>query len=75
VEEIIAAVASSMPGRPGGELYEVVGDSDLPVEISDRESAEARDALMGNPVAMAAMAPMLGLLAAPFRATVVSRAG
>jgi quinol monooxygenase YgiN len=75
VEEIIAASAPSMPGRLGGELYEVLGDPDRLVEISDWESAQARDAIMGDPATLAAMAPMLGLLAAPFRATVVSRAG
>lgn len=73
IEEITAAHGPSMPGYLGGELYEVLGDPDTLVEIADWESAEARDALMQNPAAAEMMAPMLELLAAPFRAILVSR--
>lgn len=73
IEGIIATHGPSMPGHLGGELYEVLGDPDMLVEIADWESAEARDAVMQNPAAAEMMAPMLELMAAPFRATVVSR--
>lgn len=73
IEGIVATQGPSMPGYLGGELYEVLGDPDTLVEIADWESAEARDALMQDPAAAEMMAPMLELMAAPFRATVVSR--
>ena len=62
-----------MRGYLGGELYEVVGDPDALVEIADWESAGARNALMEDTAAVEAKAPVFELLAAPFRATVVSR--
>ena len=73
IEGIVATHGPSTPGRLGGELYEVLGDPDTLVEIADWESTEARDAVMQNMVAAEMLAPMLELLAAPFRATVVSR--
>lgn len=73
IEGIVASQGPSMPGYLGGELYEVLGDPDTLVEIADWESAEARDAFMQNPAAAELMAPILELMAAPFRATVVSR--
>ena len=73
IEEITATHGPGMPGWLGGELYEVLGDPDTLVEIADWESAEAREALMEDAAAMEAVAPIFELLAAPFRATVVSR--
>ena len=73
IEGIVATQGSNMRGYLGGELYEVLGNPDGLVEIADWESAEAREALMEDAAAMEAMAPMSELLAAPFRATVVSR--
>jgi quinol monooxygenase YgiN len=52
-------------------LYTVVDEPDMAVEIADRDSAEARDAMMQSD-AMAAFAPLFELLAAPFSATVVN---
>lgn len=75
IEGIVAEHGPGMRGYLGGELYEVLGDPDALVEIADWESAAAREALMEDAVVMAAMAPMMELLASPFRATVVSRAG
>ena len=43
------------------------------VEIADWESAEARDVHMQEAAATGAYAPLLELLAAPFRATVISQ--
>ncbi|MGE3795463.1 MAG: putative quinol monooxygenase [Dehalococcoidia bacterium] len=73
IENIVATQGPSMRGYLGGELYEVLGDPNALVEIADWESAEARDAVMQDPAAAEMMAPMLELMAAPFRATVVSR--
>jgi quinol monooxygenase YgiN len=58
-------------GSLGSGFYEVVDDPDALVEIADWESAAARDAVMSDPVAAAAMAPLMALLAEPFKATVV----
>jgi quinol monooxygenase YgiN len=58
-------------GSLGGSFYEVVDDPDALVEIADWESAAARDAVMSDPATAEAMAPVLGLLAGPFKATVV----
>jgi quinol monooxygenase YgiN len=52
-------------------FYEVADDPDALVEIADWETADARDAVMSDPATAEAMAPVLALLAAPFRATVV----
>jgi quinol monooxygenase YgiN len=73
IEGIVATAGPSMPGYLGGELFDVLGDPDSLVEIADWESAEARDAIMQNPAAAEMMAPLLELMAAPFRATIVSR--
>lgn len=73
IEGIVATMGPSMPGYLGGELYEVLGDPDTLVEIADWESAEARDAVMQNPAAAEMMGPLLELMAAPFRATIVIR--
>jgi quinol monooxygenase YgiN len=52
-------------------FYEAVDDPDTLVEIADWETAAARDAVMGDPATAEAMAPVLALLAGPFKATVV----
>ena len=49
----------------------MLADADLLVEIADRESAEARTAHMQRAAATGAYAPVLELLAAPFRAIVI----
>ena len=41
------------------------------IEIADWESAEARAAHMGESAASGAYAPLIEMLAAPFRATVI----
>jgi quinol monooxygenase YgiN len=51
----------------------VLDDPDVLVEIAGWESAEARDAHMKEAAATDAYAPLLELLAAPFRATVISQ--
>lgn len=61
-------------GSLGGSFYEVIDDPDALVEIADWESAAARDAVMSDPRTAEAMAPLLELLAEPFRATVFQEA-
>ena len=58
----------------GSALYEAVDEPDTLVEIADWETAAARDAVMSDPATAEAMAPMLELLAGPFRATIVQEA-
>ena len=58
-------------GSRGSAVYEVVDDPDTLVEIADWETTEARDAVMRDPATAEAMAPLLDLLAEPFKATVV----
>ena len=58
-------------GWQGSTLYEVVDQPDTIVEIAEWESAQARDAVMQSE-AMGAFVPVFDLLAAPFRATLVT---
>jgi quinol monooxygenase YgiN len=58
-------------GSLGGGFYEVVDDPDALVEIADWETAASRDAVMSDPATAVAMAPVLALLAGPFKAMVV----
>jgi quinol monooxygenase YgiN len=58
-------------GSLGSSFYEVVGAPDSLVEIADWETAGARDAVMSDPATAEAMAPVIALLAGPFKATVV----
>lgn len=58
-------------GWHGSTMYSVVDHPDKIVEIAEWESAQARDAVMQSE-AMSAFAPVFALLAAPFRATLVT---
>ena len=58
-------------GWHGSTLHAVVDDPDKIIEISEWDSAEARNAAMQSE-AMGAFAPVFELLAAPFSATVVT---
>jgi quinol monooxygenase YgiN len=69
LERIVATEGTSQYGLLGSTRYEVLDDRDVLVEIADWESAEARDAHMQEAAATGAYAPLLELLAAPFRAT------
>jgi quinol monooxygenase YgiN len=73
IRGMVAAEGSSLRGFLGSTQYAVLDDSDALVEIAEWESAEARDAHMREAAATGAYAPLVELLAAPFRATVVSR--
>ena len=73
LESLIAVQGPGQDGFLGGTRYGVLADPDVLVEIADWESAEARDAHMKEAAATGAYAPLLGLLAAPFRVTVISQ--
>ena len=73
LEHMIATEGPSQHGFLGSARYEVLEDRDVLVEIADWESAEARDVHMQEAAATGAYAPLLELLAAPVRATVISR--
>jgi quinol monooxygenase YgiN len=69
-------IAMSGPGQDGflgSTRYGVLDDPDVLVEIADWESAEALETHMKEAAATGAYAPLLELLAAPFRATVISQ--
>ena len=58
-------------GWHGSTLHAVVDDPDRIIEISEWDSAEARNAAMQSED-MGAFAPVFELLAAPFSATIVT---
>ena len=71
IESIVAKHGPGTPGFLGSTRYEVLDNPDILVEIADWESAEARVAHMQEAAATGVYAPLLELLAAPFRATVI----
>jgi quinol monooxygenase YgiN len=73
LENLIAAQGPGQDGFLGSTRYGVLDDPDVLVEIADWESAEAREAHMREAAATGAYAPLLELLAVPFRVTVVSQ--
>ncbi len=73
LENLIAAQGPGQDGFLGSTRYGVPGDPDVLVEIADWESAEAREAHMREAAATGSYAPLLELLAAPFRVTVISQ--
>ena len=74
---LLASVAETLgPGESGflgSTRYEVLDNPDIVVEIADWESAEVRAAAMQKAMSSGAYAPLADLLAAPFRATVISQ--
>ena len=73
LEDLIAAQGPGQDGFLGSTRYGVLDDPDVLVEIADWESAEAREAHMKEAAATGAYAPLLELLAAPFRAAVIGQ--
>lgn len=71
LERMVAEHGSSQPGFLGSARYEVLDNPDRLIEIADWESSEARMAHMEETAATGAYAPLIELLAVPFRATVV----
>jgi quinol monooxygenase YgiN len=73
LENLIAAQGPGQDGFLGSARYGVLDDPDVLVEIADWESAEAREAHMRQAAATGVYAPLLDLLAVPFRVTVISQ--
>jgi quinol monooxygenase YgiN len=71
MESIVAEQGAGQAGFLGSTRYEVLDNPDILVEIADWESAESRAAHMQEAAAAGVYAPLLQLLAAPFRATVI----
>jgi len=71
LESIVAEHGPSQHGFLGSARYEGLDDPDLLIEIADWESVEARAAHMQQSAATGAYAPLMEMLARPFRATVV----
>ena len=71
LEIMVANEGSSQPGFVGSRRYEVLDNPDMLIEVADWESVEARQAHMEEAAASGAYAPLIELLAAPFRATVI----
>ncbi len=73
LESVAATLGPGEPGFLGSTRYEVLDNPNILVEIADWESAEVRAAAMQKAMASGAYAPLGELLAAPFRATVISQ--
>jgi len=73
LERVAAKYGPGEPGFLGSTRYEVLDNPDILVEIADWTSAEVRAAAMQQAMASGAYTPLEKLLAAPFRATVISQ--
>ncbi|HEU5087234.1 MAG TPA: antibiotic biosynthesis monooxygenase [Roseiflexaceae bacterium] len=73
LESVAATLGQGEPGFLGSTRYEVLDNPDILVEIADWASAEVRAAAMQQAMASGAYGPLRELLAAPFRATVISQ--
>jgi quinol monooxygenase YgiN len=71
LESLVADQGPTQRGFLGSTRYEVLDDPDTLIEIAEWDSAETRAAHMEESAATGAYAPLLELLAAPFRATVI----
>lgn len=71
LESVVAKYGPAQPGFLESTRYEVLDDPNILVEIADWASAEVRATVMQQAMADGAYAPLEGLLAAPFRATVI----
>ena len=67
---MVANHGPSHRGFLGSTRYEVLDNPDMLIEIAEWESAEARVAHVQESAATGAYAPLLEILAEPFRATV-----
>ena len=73
LEGVVAKYGSSHPGLLGSKRYEVLDNPNILVEIAEWTSAEVRATAMQQAMADGAYAPLEDLLAAPFRATVITQ--
>jgi quinol monooxygenase YgiN len=73
LESVTETLGPGASGFLGSTRYEVLDNPDILVEIADWESAEVRATAMQEAMASGIYAPLGELLAAPFRATVISQ--
>jgi quinol monooxygenase YgiN len=71
LERMVREQGPSQNGFLGSSRFEVLDDPDMLVEIADWESAEAREAHLHEAAATGAYAPLVEMLAAPFRVTII----
>jgi quinol monooxygenase YgiN len=71
IEALVAKHGAGRRGFLGSTRYEVPDNPDMLIEIAEWESTEARATHMKESAATGAYAPLMELLAAPFRATVI----
>ena len=71
MEQIVADQGSGQSGFLGSTRYESLENPDLLIEIADWDSAEARTAHMQESAATGVYEPVMEMLAAPIRATVI----
>ena len=71
VEKLAASQDPGHSGYLGSTFYENLDNPDMLIDIADWESPEARMAHLEESMATGAYAPVLEILAAPFRATVI----
>lgn len=70
-ERTLAEQEPNLRGFLGSARYEVLDDPDMLVEVADWESVAARDAHMKEAAETNAYAPLVDMLASPFRVTVL----
>jgi quinol monooxygenase YgiN len=71
LESLVATQGPAQRGFRGSTRYEVLDNPDKLIEIAEWESAEARAVHMQESAATGAYVPLLEMLAAPFKATVI----
>jgi quinol monooxygenase YgiN len=71
LENLIATQGRNLHGFLGSTRYEVLDNPDVLVEIAEWESVDARRAHMQEAASAGTYAPVLELLAAPFRITLL----
>lgn len=70
-ERMLEHHGSGVPGFLGSRRYEKLDDPDVLVEIAEWESTEARDAHLRDAAASGAYAPLVEMVAEPFRVAVL----
>jgi quinol monooxygenase YgiN len=73
LDNLVATQGPGQRGFLGSTRYEVLDEPDMLVEIADWGSAEARTEHLAEAAATGAYAPLMAILAAPVRATVIRR--
>ena len=70
-EQMLEVHGSNVPGFLGSRRYEKIDDPDVLVEIAEWESTEAREAHMRDAAASGTYAPLVEMVAEPFRVSVL----